>query len=56
MHECEFSCGRYVTRDERFCKNCMMEIKEDFSKWLHKKFSEEEIEALNIIYDGEALE
>lgn len=55
MHECEFECGRYVTKDERFCETCMQDIESDFSKWLHQKFSQEEIDAINVIFDGREL-
>lgn len=55
MHECEFSCGRYISENEKYCKFCLQDLENDFSKWLHEKFVSEEIEALNIIFDGREL-
>lgn len=56
MHECELSCGNYIYEDEKYCEECMEYVKNKFKKILHENFDSEEIEVLNIVYDGEALE
>lgn len=55
MHECEFSCGNYVKEDEKYCKRCRQEIRQDFSEWLHQQFTREEIEVINLEFDGEEI-
>ena len=49
-------CGNYMPVDEKFCDNCKKQLKEQFSRMLHENFDEEEIEMLNELYDGEAIE
>jgi len=56
MKECELSCGNYIHEEEKYCKECMEYEKRKFQKMLHENFDKEEIEVLNIVYDGEALE
>lgn len=51
--QCE--CGRYIDIDESICEVCKNELKKQFSSVLHDNFTEEEIEILNELYDGEEL-
>ena len=51
--QCE--CGRYVDLDEDICDVCKNELKKRFSALLHDNFTEEEIEILNELYDGEEI-
>ena len=51
--QCE--CGRYIDIDEKMCEVCKNELKKQFSMLLHNNFTEEEIDMLNELYDGEEL-
>lgn len=48
-------CGRYIDLDENICEVCKNELKKRFSILLHDNFTEEEIEMLNDLYDGEEI-
>lgn len=50
--EC-LKCGQWA--EYNYCDGCMAELKKRFSAILHENFSDEEIEALNEIYDGEEI-
>lgn len=51
--QCE--CGRYIDLDENICEICKNELKKRFSILLHDNFTEEEIDILNELYDGEEI-
>lgn len=53
VKECD--CGEYMPADEKFCDKCKKQLKEQFSRLLHENFDEEEIEMLNVLFDGEEL-
>lgn len=54
---CEYcSCDFFESRIEELCDDCVDELRKKFSRLLHADFTEYEIKALNIIYDGERLE
>ena len=48
-------CGRYIDLDENICEVCKNELKKRFSILLHDNFTEEEIDILNELYDGEEI-
>lgn len=48
-------CGRYIDLDEDICEVCKSNLKKQFSRVLHDNFTEEEIELLNELFDGEEL-
>lgn len=53
VKKCE--CGRKIDEYETMCDVCKNDLKKQFSTLLHDNFTEEEIEILNELYDGEEL-
>lgn len=47
-------CGRYAKRD--YCDDCKQNLKSRFHELLQANFTQEEIKALNEIFDGKELE
>ena len=45
----------YIDLDENICDVCKNELKRRFSTLLHDNFTEEEIDILNELYDGEEI-
>lgn len=49
-------CGSYLHDfDEDFCNDCKKDVQSRFKNIISQEFSEEEIELLNILYDGERI-
>lgn len=51
--ECE--CGRKIDIDEKMCDVCKNDLKKQFSTLLHDNFTDEEIEVINEIFEGEVI-
>lgn len=51
VNVCE--CGQTMGIGEKFCEECQEEIQKKFNELLQSNFTEEEIEYLNNVYDGE---
>ena len=51
-------CAEFFIEDrsKSFCDDCLEELRLRFSSVLHNNFSDDEVEALNVIFDGRNLE
>lgn len=55
LNDCKI-CGAYCDDvDERYCDSCKAKIKQRFSDFVNKNFTEEERECLNEMYEGEEI-
>lgn len=48
-------CGNKIDEYETMCDVCKNDLKRQFSTMLHANFTNEEIEILNELYDGEEI-
>lgn len=48
-------CGTYEFKDDDYCEECKSYVKKKFVDFLDNKFTKEERDLLNELYDGERL-